>query len=166
MAKGFPKLTPRALQSVNDANILVKFTEQAIRAQSAASHPFFILEHSEDLVGGDGKQAQHLLRSGILSEIWTRTGALRQSDWGTDNQKPTRMLARRPCIEKILMDCWQTFDEDNRYQGPFNRQKINKEMLVGRSKGVFKTAATAAWPAALCEMFSRPRTGRQVVRRP
>ena len=88
-----------------------------------------------------------------LDEV--KTGALRQSDWETDYQKPTRLLGRWLCIEMILMVGWPTFDEDNSYQGPLNRQKINKEMLVGRNKGVFKTAATAAWPAALCEVLAR-----------
>ena len=50
---------------------------------------------------------------------------------------------------------WPTFDEDNRYQGPFNRQKINSEMLIGRNKEVFQSAATAVWPAALCEVLAR-----------
>ena len=65
------------------------------------------------------------------------------------------MLARWLGIEKILMAGWPTFDEDNRYWGPLNRQKINSEMLIGRNKEVFKLAATAVWPAALCEVLAR-----------
>ena len=47
--RGFPWLTPRALQSVKDANTLIDFREQAIREQSATSSPYVILEHPEDL---------------------------------------------------------------------------------------------------------------------
>ena len=65
------------------------------------------------------------------------------------------MLARWLGIEKILMAGWPTFDEDNRYQGPLNRQKINSEMLIGRNKEVFQSAATAVWPAALCKVLAR-----------
>ena len=76
--------------------------------------------------------------------------------WVTDYQKPTRLLARWPGIEEVLATGWPILDEDNRYQGPLNRQKINKEMMVGRNKGgVFQTATTTAWPAALCEVLAR-----------
>ena len=89
MAQGFPWVTSRALQSVTDANILVKFTDQAIRAQSATSNPYFVLKHHENLerrkTGAD--QASIWKWSAIreLAELdEVKTGALRQSDWETD----------------------------------------------------------------------------------
>ena len=84
-----------------------------------------------------------------------KTGALRQSVWVADYQKPTRLLARWPGIEEVLATGWPILDEDNRYEGPLNRQKINKEMMVGRNKWVFQTAATTAWPVALGEVLAR-----------
>ena len=74
---------------------------------------------------------------------------------GTDYQKPTRLLARWPGVEEVLATGWPILDSDNRYQGPLNRQKNSKEMMVGRNKGVFQTAVTTAWPAALCEVLAR-----------
>ena len=132
---------------------MVKFTDQAIRAQSATSNPYFVLKHHEDLerrkTGAD--QASIWKWSAIreLAELdEVKTGALRQSDWETD-------VGSMAWYRKDSDGRMPTFDEDNRYLGPLNRQKINSEMLIGRNKEVFKLAATAVWPAALCEVLAR-----------
>ena len=98
--RGFPWLTPRALQSVKDANILINFTEQALRAQSDTSDPNFILEHPEDLerwkTGSNPASTWQWNNFRDLAELnEVKTGALRQSDWETDYQKSTRLLVRR-----------------------------------------------------------------------
>eukprot|EP00974_Lingulodinium_polyedra_P071618 6928073-Lingulodinium_polyedra.AAC.1 len=68
-------------------------------------------------------------------------GALRQSDWGREDLKPTRFLGRLPGLGGILFPI------------PYKPMRDLKR-LIGHGDGGFKTAAAAPWPPQLCRKLS------------
>jgi hypothetical protein len=153
--RGFPWLSgPRARQ-VEDSNTLLDFTTDILKAQLQRPSGLALLEHPEDL--------GHAGKAGTPGSIWQLdevrslaqapdvvTGALRQSDWGTPYQKPTRLLGRLPGLDTILSEGWPTFDPEDRYTGPLAAEKHSGEPLIGIHGGQFRTSPTAAWPEAMC----------------
>ena len=82
------------------ANILVDFTAKALAEQLLNVPGLVILEHPEDL-GKAGKDVpgsiwQFESIRELASQSSVVTGAIRQSDFGTAYQKPTRLLGRLP----------------------------------------------------------------------
>ena len=105
----FPWLASRALQSVTDANILVKFTDQAIRAQSATSNPY-CPEASRRL----GEMENRCRPSIYLAvECYQRAGtAGRGKDRGLET---VRLGDRLPKANKVVGSmAWYRKDPDGR----------------------------------------------------
>lgn len=78
-----------------------------------------------------------------------------QSEFGMDSPKPTRLLLRT--AGPLHPSMWKgppEFDHDGFYVGPLPKQE-GKQQLIGQVNGVFKTAAAAAWPPALCAWVAR-----------
>ena len=82
------------------------------------------------------------------------TGAIKQSDFGTEYPKPTRLLGRLPGLDKRVSLGWPAFGPDGWYAGPLSKQTAPAARLIGRTGAEFVTAATAAWPAPLCDFLA------------
>ena len=99
------------------ANELADFTAQALSEQMKTSPGLSVLEHPEDLgkAGADipGSIWQFEAIRDLGNQEGAVTGALRQSDFGTPYQKPTRLLGRLPDLEDHVYTGWPTFDEES-----------------------------------------------------
>ena len=140
------------------ANDLVDFTAKALSEQLKNTPGLSILEHPEDLgrAGVDipGSMWQFEAVRGLMSQAGVVTGALRQSDFGTSYQKPTRLLGRLPGLEDHLYAGWPTFEEDESYTGPLPKFTGTATRLIGRQGAGFRTTETAAWPEKLCDLLA------------
>ena len=157
--RGFPWLQGSSLVQARCANILVDFTAEVLAAQMETSPGLTILEHPEDL-GKTGKdvpgsiwQLENIIALGGQSNV--DTGAIRQSDFGTTYQKPTRLLGRLPGLAGHVFGGWPCFDEEGYYTGPLPRFTGTATRLIGRQGKAFKTTDTAAWPDKLCHLLAQ-----------
>ena len=80
---------------------------------------------------------------------------MRQSDFGTPYQKPTRLLGRLPGLEDHIYEGWPSFDEGSHYLGPLPKFTGTATRLIGRTGSGFRTADTAAWPEKLCDLLAK-----------
>ena len=160
--RGLPWLGSAAKKSVYEANLLVEFSEAALRTQVERGGAI-LLEHPEDLgrvrqKGGFAHPASiwqwPIIRSlTLLPEV--RWGALYQSDFGTNYKKPTRLLSNLEGIEEILSIGDPKLTADGDYKGPLQpRTNMQAKLRGATSSGDFRTASTAAWPAELCKTLS------------
>ena len=83
------------------------------------------------------------------------TGAIRQSDFGTGYQKPTRLLGRLPGMGQRMALGWPSFDGEDKYLGPLTKFAGDSVRLIGREGADFKTTSTAAWPLQLCDWLAK-----------
>ena len=118
-----------------------------------------ILEHPEDLgkAGTDVPGSIWQLESikELASQSHVVTGAIRQSDFGTAYQKPTRLLGRLPGLSDHVFQGWPTFDNDGHYTGPLPKFSGTSTRLIGRQGAAFRTTDTAAWPESLCHLLAQ-----------
>ena len=114
--RGFPWLQGRAKKHVREANELVDFTVEAMTAQHGTKPGLTVLEHPEDLgrVHNETPGSMWQLRSvRALSMVeGVVTCAIKQSDFGTDRPKPTRLLGRLPGLQKEVAAGWPIFDSN------------------------------------------------------
>ena len=114
--RGFPWLSGLHKASVRQANALVDFSADCLRAQFMVdSSRTGLLEHPEDLGvvhGGDHPGCSwHFNNVRALLDISeVITGALAQSDWGRPYPKPTRLLGRLPGMQDILAVGWPSLN--------------------------------------------------------
>jgi len=123
---GFPWLRRKAKATVRDANILIEFAQTALLIQAARGGQL-LLEHPEDLgitktsefpaSIWQGAPVQQLLEHDGV--VW---GACRQSEWGADFSKPTRLLGRLSGLTSLLRGGPPTFDDSGKYSGLFCRR--------------------------------------------
>ena len=156
---GFPWLQGSSLMQARCANTLVDFTAEVLAAQMETSPGLTILEHPEDL-GKTGKDVpgsiwQLAKIRALESQGEVDTGAIRQSDFGTAYQKPTRLLGRLPGLAGHMFVGWPCFDEEGHYTGPLPKFTGTAARLIGRKGNSFKTTDTAAWPERLCHLLAR-----------
>ena len=157
--RGFPWLQGSSLLQAKIANTLVDFTAEVLAAQMDTSPGLTILEHPEDL-GKTGKdipgsiwQLANIQALGERSGV--DTGAIRQSDFGTAYQKPTRLLGRLPGLSGCVFMGWPCFDKEGYYTGPLPKFTGTAARLIGRKGLAFQTTDTAAWPDRLCHMVAK-----------
>ena len=87
------------------------------------------------------------------------SGAFKQCGFGAESAKPTRSMS--PCQGFKLLACNSVpcFDEQDWYTGPVPKGcKDHSHVYILRRKGdlgAFKTKATAAYPAKLCELIAQ-----------
>ena len=140
------------------ATILVDFTATALAEQLQNEPGLAILEHPEDLgkVGKDvpGSIWQFESIKGLGSQADVVTGAIRQCDFGTTYQKPTRLLGRLPGLGQHMHEGWPTFDAEGSYTGPLPKFSGTATRLIGRQGSGFRTSDTAAWPEKLCDLLA------------
>ena len=144
---------------VRSANILVDFTATALAEQLQNEPGLVILEHPEDLgkVGKDvpGSIWQFESIKELTSQHNVVTGAIRQSDFGTAYQKPTRLLGRLPGLSEHMHEGWPTSDDVGHYAGPLPKFSGTSTRLIGRQGAAFRTTDTAAWPESLCHLLAQ-----------
>ena len=84
------------------------------------------------------------------------TGTLKQSDWGREVPKPTRLTGRLPGLCSILSIGVPSFNDQGRYLGPLPENPATKDVpLIGKEDGKFLTASAADWPSQLCECLAK-----------
>jgi hypothetical protein len=84
-ARGFPWLQKKNRQRVRDANVLVEFTAEIVKAQAEHANGMFLLEHPEDLGAmKDGQRPASIWQWKIFEEMMSThcTGAVYQNNWG------------------------------------------------------------------------------------
>ena len=75
---------------------------------------------------------------------------LAQVDFGSTSPKPTRLLLRVPGpLHSEMYVGPPQFDTQGFYTGPLPRKEGTP--LIGKHKGVYRTAAAAEWPPPLCK---------------
>ena len=157
--RGFPWLRGAALKQTKLANILVDFTTRVLAAQMENCPGLTILEHPEDLgrtgrdVPGSIWQLENVKALGDCKDV--DTGAIRQSDFGTAYQKPTRLLGRLPGLANHIFGGWPCFSAEGDYTGPLPAFTGTAARLIGRKGKAFKTTDTAAWPDKLCHLLAQ-----------
>jgi hypothetical protein len=80
------------------------------------------------------------------------TGGIRQSDFGTDYIKPTRLILR--LTSQQLRDFFPgrpQFSTDGFYLGPIPKSQARVTLAKTARGEPFRTTGTAAWPIQLCE---------------
>ena len=157
--RGLPDLTWKENEELGKANVLVDFTAEALEAQLEINDSMALLEHPEDLGAGSRDEAPASIWEWIsirrlLTFKGTVTGAIRQSNWGTEYHKPTRLMGRLPGLAEILHEGWATFDDQGVYTGPLPKVDNTKRGLIGRAGGTFVTSGSAAWPELLCKFLA------------
>jgi len=100
------------------------------------------------------------------------TWAIYQCHFGADTPKPTRFLGN---IDKEMPHSgWPTFDAEGFYSGPLGAgcgHRFHVRKLIGKTKGVWNTSPSAAYPSKLCKylaqlLLSRFVGGRTVLDKP
>ena len=149
---GLPWLRHGALAKAKAANKLVKFTMEALFAQSASKNrTAFLLEHPENLGRTrEGKTPASIWQLDEVREVGlqegTVCGALHQSDWGVSYAKPTRLMGRLDGLDGVVKVGSPTFDKDDVYTGPLEKCTSASASLLGKSGAYFRTHSAAAWP--------------------
>ena len=84
------------------------------------------------------------------------TWAIYQPHFGADTPKPTRFLGN---IDKEMPHSgWPTFDSEGFYSGPLRAgcgHKFHVRKLIGKTKGVWNTSPSAAYPSKLCKYLAQ-----------
>ena len=163
--RGFPWNAPKRKTKARWGNILADFSFEALRRQLRHPGTFVLKEQPEDLgrtkttkvPGQTPGSMWQFPQHGQLLQAFTDllTVVFPQSEFGTDSPKPTRLLLRT--AGEIHPSMWRgppEFDQQGFYVGPLPKQE-GKQQLIGQVNGVFKTAAAAAWPPALCDWVAR-----------
>ena len=160
--RGFPTNSPARKLKAWQGNILADFSFDAMKAQLAHEDRVATMEQPEDL----GAPSQPRIPNQRPASMWqwpqhaqlanqdgVQTVALSQLDFGSDHAKPTRLLLRVPGpLHPQMFPGFPSLDPDGVYQGPLPR-KLGKP-LIGKTHGVYKTAAAAEWPPGLCKWMA------------
>ena len=163
--RGLPYCTTVEKRRNQLANALTDFNFRAILELLNHEDTALILEFPEDLGAISRGKWEGIRPSSIfqwpefqqvLSKPGVVTGGIRQSDFGTDYVKPTRLILRFPG-EWAFPNLFRgppTFDARGFYTGPIPPTK-GKLTLAKTSKfEPFRTSNTAAWPMGLCHQLA------------
>ena len=158
--RGFPWNRADRFHKAEFGTILADFSFEALKRQFACGRRIGLMEQPEDL----GRTNYERIPGHQPASMWqfwqfrqllelpnVQTVVFAQSDFGTESPKPTRFLLRifAP-LHAAMHTGLPQFDEHGWYLGPLPRQSGGAP-LIGKSKGVFRTAQSAAWPPQLCK---------------
>lgn len=161
--KGFPWLSGRLLRETVQANKFVELTFSSCRRAHKANAAFLI-EHPDDLgAAADGDMPASIFALQEMFDLVADTGAetasFFQCPFGANSAKPTRIVTTLPIrkvtlkLPKKLYFGWGVFCKRGFYTGPMPRNCGHKHRrLLGKPSAgePFRTAAAAAYPAAMC----------------
>jgi hypothetical protein len=164
---GFPWLShldlERAELGNNFANFMFSILKEVDRLQASINIVGFA-EHPEDLGRVRGKP-----RGSTPASIWQRqdhkqlllagwwSGAFQQGSFGAETQKPTRCLANSRVFEELAPASVPKFCKDGFYIGPVTKTTLSNYVSLLRTSGEsgpFKTAASGAYPSAMCRKIA------------
>lgn len=155
--RGFPWNTLACFQKAELGNLLGDFSFEAMRRQARHTGHVGMMEQPEDL----GETTGDRMPGHRPASMWQfpqffkaleegmRTVVFAQMDFGTEAVKPTRLLLHMEGeVHEAMVEGIPRLDADGWYEGPLPKRE--GKALIGRDNGVFRTAAAAAWPEALC----------------
>ena len=162
--RGLPWLTAIRKHQVHLGNILTDVTMRAALAQVANSPGLLFIEFPEDLGAikhgrWAGQRPASIWQREEISQLLRVEGVhtlgLRQSDYGTDYAKPTRLLIKGVVAKSCPVFAGPaTFDSSGYYLGPIPpAPKGLRPLTRGKHETGFRTTGTAAWPAQLCQFI-------------
>ena len=159
---GFPWLTGNNRQLILDHNFLLtqSFKTMNICLEIGCD---FLFEHPEDLgktTSGDNpasvwqlEEMRQFVESGNAF-----TFAIFQCHFGAQSPKPTRFVTTFPLAKTFPAQGWPQLDEDRNYLGPLPAacsHRFHVKKLIGKEKGKWKTADSAAYPPPLCRWLAQ-----------
>ena len=161
--RGFAYLSWSSRRSVVLANALVDFTFEILEMHCEIEGSLAILEHPEDL--GAMTSGPYL---GVRpASIWqfpgfsrlikirgVRTVGVRQSDFGTEYIKPTRLVLKvKGPLPALFFEGAPVFNNAGNYIGPIPRAYGKVSLARRKGDKSFRTTGTACWPLPLCKTF-------------
>ena len=157
---GFPWLAGSNLTLVQDHNFMLSnILKAASTAVKAGSD--FLLEHPEDLGDCSGEQPGSIWQlpelHAMAQETQATTWALFQCEFSAPSPKPTRFLSTLEQTSTRVFPGWPSFDSKRRYLGPLPANcghTWHVRKLIGKRKGAWATAASAAYPPKLCQFLA------------
>jgi hypothetical protein len=159
---GFPWLSGNNRQLILDHNFLLSqsFATMNICLEVGCD---FLFEHPEDLgktINGDKpasvwqlEEMRKFVESGSAF-----TFAIFQCHFGAQSPKPTRFVTTFPLAKSFPWQGWPQFDEDRNYLGPLPSacsHQFHVRKLIGKEKGKWKTADSAAYPPPLYKWLAQ-----------
>ena len=159
--RGLPNLSWSERRTVMLANALVDFTFELFELHFAWEQAVGVLEHPEDL-GAVSSGPFYMCRPAsiwqfpafhkILQLPGVGTAGLRQSDFGTEYVKPTRLLLKNFAQQSpLLFSGLPQFSSSGVYEGPIPKTVGKKSLVKRKGETGFRTTGTAAWPPLLCQ---------------
>jgi hypothetical protein len=146
-------------------NVLMRFTLRCLQQiHTCDKHQgrkiLVLLEHPEDLgvskINDMGSWPASVWQLPEVRQFHSHLGwhtvGLNQCLFGAHSPKPARFLSNMPGLTQLGNAGWPTFSDTGVYSGPIPPCGHNHEKLVGcfSPDGRFRTAASAAYPPALC----------------
>ena len=165
--RGLPNLTAVETRRNRLANSLTDFNYKAMKHHVAHEDTILALEFPEDLGAistGEwrGTRPASIFQWPAFEELLSlpgvQTGGIRQSDYGTDYIKPTRLIFRFPGTTETPMKLFPgppEFDNFGFYIGPIPKAEGKVGLAKQSQYEPFRTTSTAAWPSKLCEELVR-----------
>ena len=174
---GFPWVSAANKQTLGEHNFFI-FQCKRMATTAFKAGKIYLWEHPEDLgrvkdtddAPGSIWQWDELRTLQLESDA--TTWAIYQCHFGADTPKPTRFLGN---IDKEMPHSgWPTFDAEGFYSGPLGAgcgHRFHVRKLIGKTKGVWNTSPSAAYPSKLCKylaqlLLSRFVGGRTVLDKP
>ncbi len=156
--KGFPWLSRRNKQIVEEAN---SFIDQCLAACrfSVAAGGGFLLEHPEDLGLVEGEHPGSIWQWDEIRELLVQsdavTFAIHQCQFGALYPKPTRLLTNAHVDDPRCHFGLPKFDRNSKYIGPLTRScgHHHRHKLIGKTQEKWNTAPSAAYPEKLCRFI-------------
>lgn len=159
--RGFPWLNPADRHRANLANALVDFMFDLISVHLQWTPAMLAVEFPEDLgavTAGEhkGKRPASIFQWQQFKEILQIPGVstvgIRQSDFGEEYAKPTRLILKFPVLVlRVFFAGVPQFDPKGWYLGPIPRTGAKKTLAKTNKFEPFRTTGTAAWPIELCK---------------
>lgn len=159
--RGFPWLEGQAKRQAHLANCLVDFHYKAMLLHLQHPQALAIAEFPEDLGAVTNGPHKGIRPASVFQ--WEEfhkvvdiegvvTGGIRQTDFGEDYLKPTRLILRLPAGNlRNFYEGKPTYDDDGRYLGPIPKGQATRTLAKTSKFEPFRTTGTAAWPLELCE---------------
>ena len=159
---GFPWLFGSNKTLVEDHNYMVMQCFETIRLCSSRGIDF-LFEHPEDLgATPSGEQPASVWQlpemRQVVEEFGGITFAIFQCHFGAESPKPTRFVTSLQRAAAFPHSGFAHFDSKRRYLGPLPAScthTFHVKKLIGKQKGKWKTADSAAYPPALCHWLAK-----------
>ena len=173
---GFPWLSTRHQRDADLGNILIVFMLDVLEAleahpmSAAGSLVLLFGEHPEDLgvitreEDGMVMEPASIWQLDRLREVAKPNNALQlftvvfnQCCWGAPYRKPTRLLSNIDNLQSWGSCEWPQFDAHHHYVGPRLSCQCQPTVSLARHRddSVFRTATTAAYPAAMDKALAK-----------